>query len=666
MRKFFLRRFLFILITACSALNVRAQVNIPHFVFSGMQYLSEGKFTEAIRNLNVVIYNAPEMYEPWFYRGIAKYNLGDYKGSEADFNRCLEIHPLFSPALHYRAITRDRLRDVTKAMKDYAAALRIDPLNPDIYVNRGISRFQNKDYRLALADLDSALRLDKDHSLAYLMRGMVRNALKDVKGALADLDKATHLNIFYTEGYIRRGQIRYDSADYIGAIDDFNTALRIEPNDPAVYFSRAMAYNKLDKSDLMFDDMNKVLELDPHNSLTLYNRALIFSERKEYKRALEDYDQVLRLSPDNVLATFNRAIIKHITKDYKGAIEDYSRAITLFPDFAKAWMNRSDAWRQLGNEKEALVDYNKAKLILHNIESSGDSTLANYADSAYLARIIEFEADFRNTSAVDGRIQYQPVYVDLERNFFITYLYNDSVYVKQKRGAYWVSAMTEFNRQNAYRLNFGLTNRENTLTAEEVSKYIGSVDSSSRMNPTDPLAYFFIGVLNGMIQNYNSAITAYDKAIDLDPGFAFAYLNRANTRLQVIEETTGENDYINTISIGNSTPVKAQAGNDDQSQAYIRVLEDYNKVIQMNPELSFAWFNRANVKTRQGKYQDALVDYNRAIDLNDKLAEAHFNRALILIFLKQNDVACRDLSRAGELGLVNAYNLIKRYCNRSE
>ena len=82
----------------------------------------------------------------------------------------------------------------------------------------------------------------------------------------------------------------------------------------------------------------------------------------------------------------------------------------------------------------------------------------------------------------------------------------------------------------------------------------------------------------------------------------------------------------------------------------------------MKPDLAIAWFNRGNVKARMGAYNDAVQDYDKALELEERLGEAHFNRALLLIYLKRNEEACKDLSRAGELGIRNSYNLIKRYC----
>ena len=65
-------------------------------------------------------------------------------------------------------------------------------------------------------------------------------------------------------------------------------------------------------------------------------------------------------------------------------------------------------------------------------------------------------------------------------------------------------------------------------------------------------------------------------------------------------------------------------------------------------------------------YRAAIVDYDRAIQLDPKFADAYFNRGLTHIFLGNNRQGIQDLSKAGELGLFSAYNIIKRFTERKE
>ena len=48
------------------------------------------------------------------------------------------------------------------------------------------------------------------------------------------------------------------------------------------------------------------------------------------------------------------------------------------------------------------------------------------------------------------------------------------------------------------------------------------------------------------------------------------------------------------------------------------------------------------------------------------MADAYFNRGLVLIYLKDKEKGCIDLSTAGELGVADAYGVIGRYCEEEK
>ena len=61
------------------------------------------------------------------------------------------------------------------------------------------------------------------------------------------------------------------------------------------------------------------------------------------------------------------------------------------------------------------------------------------------------------------------------------------------------------------------------------------------------------------------------------------------------------------------------------------------------------------------EFNKAIDDYTNAINLEPHLAEAYYNRALTLLYLNEKELAMRDLSKAGELGINEAYVVIKRF-----
>ena len=80
----------------------------------------------------------------------------------------------------------------------------------------------------------------------------------------------------------------------------------------------------------------------------------------------------------------------------------------------------------------------------------------------------------------------------------------------------------------------------------------------------------------------------------------------------------------------------------------------------MKPQNAYLYYCRANLYAHQGNNEKAVADYTSAIKLDNRFAEAYFNRGLTYITLDNRSQGVKDLSKAGELGLYSAYNIIKK------
>jgi tetratricopeptide (TPR) repeat protein len=115
-----------------------------------------------------------------------------------------------------------------------------------------------------------------------------------------------------------------------------------------------------------------------------------------------------------------------------------------------------------------------------------------------------------------------------------------------------------------------------------------------------------------------------------------------------------------------STKAKLPPLNIGHISEYELIRADLNKVITLAPDFVYAYYNRAIILCQQNDYHAAMVDFNKAIEINPLFAEAYFNRGITHIFLGQTQEGLADLSKAGELGLFKAYNIIKRYTDVEE
>lgn len=71
---------------------------------------------------------------------------------------------------------------------------------------------------------------------------------------------------------------------------------------------------------------------------------------------------------------------------------------------------------------------------------------------------------------------------------------------------------------------------------------------------------------------------------------------------------------------------------------------------------------RALCKASLKKYQSSLIDLNRAIEKNNNYGYAYFIRGQIKDMLNDKTGCCLDLSKAGQLGVEEAYEQIQQRC----
>ena len=643
-------------------LPAQAQIDINHYLREGYADLNKSNYTSAINRFNTIIQVKPEMLEPYYFRGFCKLRLDDYQGAYADFQRVVELNPYFADGYRLRGVIKSLQQDYQDAMEDFAKALELDPANIDIYTSRGYAYTVMKNYELAVADFDEALKVNRDFAPAYFSRGYAKMCIDDFDGAIDDFTKGIKLNPYKPGGYAQRALAYCEKEDYGLAIADMDHAVELDPQNPELYFNRAIIRYKSNNLTGTMDDYNKVLELNPDNALTYYNRAILNTEIGKTAEAVANYSKVIELSPRNILPYFNRGAVKFESGDYRGAIDDWTLAIGIFPDFAKAYQARSSARYQIGDYAGAKADERTAKLKIDEYmkRTAGDSLLADFADTSYnFRKVIEFDSDFYRADMDDGEVQNRRVVIDLKPLILLTAkMPGDDRVI-----AVYLPSLEQLNQKSPTGFGLAFADHQADLSVDTVRYLLNQTEQTKLQSNFDCGLYFHQGMLNSVVHNYNQSIKSYSSAISIDPKFELAYLNRAATRYLMIEYINSLDDISPIVTIGgNNNAPRAEVKYEVQTD-YSEVIEDLDVAIQLNPQLGIAYYDRGNVKCMSKDFAGAIDDYTRSIEVGPELPQAYYNRGLTLIYLKDKEKGCYDISKAGEMGIEDAYAVLRKYCN---
>ena len=648
--------------------RLMAQYDKDVFFMRGRQALSEGKYARAIENFNVLSQLDTTDYWTFFFRGIAKYNLGDLRGAKRDFDRSVRINPVFTNGYHYRGITQSRFGNYDAALTDFQTAIDLRPGYDGLYFSRGVTYFLSQQFDKAVSDFDRYIRKEPKDPTAYLNRGASWLFLGDTLKAVTDYNKAIRLDRFDPEGYVRRGRLYATQGKYDLAIADMDRAIELDTANTFAYFNRAIMHYEQEQYRDAMADLNRVLEDEPGNALTLYNRGLISAQLGAYEDALDDMDRVLNINPQNVLAYFNRASIFIELGQYKNALEDYDKAIELYPDFAKAYMNRSYVKNMLGQHKAAKKDYDIAQKKVQEYRAKNITDAASFADTTKkYSSLLSLDAEFAKKDFNDELLQHRDIDIRLRPLYrFVLNGAKDNTNYALDRG-YENPLVSRF--ENALPVGVKVRTSDKTLSSAELDAVEKAAWSSSvQVTPVD---LFLRALYDNAGKQFNSSQAYYTAAIDESEGTvgvdgmyrSFYLMNRGVLRAEMIDFISSIESNVQVLSMDDSGNTRARVKDQVVRQYdYSDAVNDMNQAKEIVPDLPYVYYNLGNLYCLSAEHIASIENYTKAISLWPYMGDAYFNRGLVLIYLKDKEKGCIDLSRAGELGVEEAYGVIKKYC----
>lgn len=669
-------------ILSCTAivlavLQAQSQINTDQVMNIGRNALYFEDYLLSIQYFNQVVKSKPYLAEPYFFRAIAKLELEDYKGAEEDCTLAIERNPFIVDAYQVRGIARQTLKDLKGAIADYETGLKYLPEHKTFLMNKAVCEESLKEYDKAEATYEKLLSIYPKFDNAFLGRAQLRMSEGDTINALADINKCLDLSKNISSAYVMRAEIRMKHEnDYKSALADMDEAIKLEPNYAGYFINRAFMKYNLDDYFGAMADYNYAVGLDPTNVTAHFNRGLMLTEVSENNKAIEDFSYVLRSQPENFLARYNRALLYYKTGQYKQAIEDFDIVLRKYPNFEAGLYARSECKRKSGDMADGERDYNRSRELYkkkqHYTESNDtdeqQATEEVESESAVMNKfntLLTVETDNKIKPKYEnktrGRIQDNNVKIDPEPMFFLSYYMKED---KLRDNTNYIKEVTDLNTSRLLPFTLVLSNATTRLFEDQIKKHFNSIEYYNGLLATSKarsVDYFARAMDFMMVRNSEQAIADFSKAIESSPDFALAYLGRSYAKylqLQIEQQNEAGNDA--SAPTGKPNAGSSMLMEKKTNHVMGEIVDDLNKVIELSPRNVYAMFNKGNAYMIMKNYTSAISCYTDAIETKPDFGEAYYNRGLMYLKLGNKEKGVADLSKAGELGILPSYNVLKR------
>lgn len=175
-----------------------------------------------------------------------------------------------------------------------------------------------------------------------------------------------------------------------------------------------------------------------------------------------------------------------------------------------------------------------------------------------------------------------------------------------------------------------------------------------RVSPYDPEVFVVKGNIYSILQNYESAISCFKKALTLADeqkddiyfriGIAYQSLGDFNLALDYYHRCLKDNP-------GHEACISEVVACSEFGNLFEKGVDLINKIIDEDPYHYIAWYHLGELYTKQGNFEFALKAFDYCLLINDRFAPAYLDLAQVFLMNEQFEEA------------ISAYKTAFEYCH---
>ncbi|NJX16146.1 tetratricopeptide repeat protein [Tamlana crocina] len=242
---------------------------------------------EKIELLTQAIALEPKNWDAYFYRALAKNDMGDYGGAIVDYSKIIVEAP-DADTYYNRGNSRFSIKDFTGAKEDYAKAYMLDDSFIDALYSLACVKFELGEYEEAIEDFNTVIKKVPNQPNTYILRAAAYRALENYEKAAQDYSTAIYIEPS-ADAFYNRGAFYMDIKYYQQANDDLNKAIRLNSNHAFAYFYRGASHLMLGKFTDAISDFNKSIAFDANDFDARLGLAIAYYKLKDVENAKTNF-----------------------------------------------------------------------------------------------------------------------------------------------------------------------------------------------------------------------------------------------------------------------------------------------------------------------------------------------------------------------------------------
>lgn len=403
-----------------------------------------------------------------------------------------EVDEMAVQALYVDASRAKMLDDYQKSVELYKQVLRMDAINDGAQYELALVYFESGQYESSREYIDAAVENDSINYLVdYVRMKLEKDSLAPVKPLLAEAAENYKTNKWYL---VLQADVHAYLSDYEKASEVFELLLTDHPKEVEYYFDWAYVNIKAEKPEKALEIYNKAEEVIGLDDGLIMQKQKLLLQLDRMDEAVAELQKLINANPGELRYSQMLAELYQTNNKIDEAVAVYEQILKQDPANAFALLNLAEVYKFQGNReqylfylKQAFKDKNlsvdsKIRVIYPYLLGVEDSSRKEEAfDLAQI--VVETHANEAKAHAVYGDLLYQ----DDQKKEALTQ-YKQALKLDESVYEVWQQIFFILSELN---------------DNEELVKM---TDKALELFPNQPIVYFFNGLANNALKNFEESV----------------------------------------------------------------------------------------------------------------------------------------------------------------